>query len=176
MEQTALKERTTGSRVICGLILALAILFALMGLFFAANILGISEGGALEISWHSAIGCVLTLASAAVLWRFKDGLYTEYDYAIRDGRIYVSAVLNNRRRVPKLNLELGRVQVCGIYDGRSRGRLEKLYPDSGDGLIYICYEDKGEKRMALLALNDDMTAALRRGIQRGAWRDAEGKN
>lgn len=172
MEQTVSKERSIGSRALYGLVWALAILFALMGLFFAANVVGASESGALEISWYSAIGCVLTLASAFALWRFKDRLNLEYDYAIRDGCLFVTAVLNNRRRIPKLRLELGRIAACGR--GSAPGKGEALCLHTGTELTYIQYEEKGERRMALLELNDDMIAALRRGLRPGAWRNSEG--
>ena len=177
VEQTVSKERTIGSRALYGLAWVLTILFVLMGLFFAANVIGVSESDALGINWHSAIGCVLTLASAVALWRFKDKLNTEYDYVLSEGRLEVTRVLNNRRRSLCMRLELGKIQECGVYRVPKPGvKLERFHLDTLSGLIYICYEEKGERRMALLEPNEDMTAALRRGVQRNVWRDAEGKS
>lgn len=179
MEQTVSKERTIVARVLYGLAWALVILFVLMGLYFAANVLAAFDGGGLAIRWPSVIGCVLTLAAAVLIWWFKDGLYMEYDYLINENRLEVTQIMNNRRRKQCLTLELGRIQECGAFRVQKPGmKIEKLYLDPNAALSYICYEEKGERRMALLQLNEDMIASLKgsRALQRGVWRDAEGKS
>lgn len=169
MEQTVSRERTPGSRALYALAWMLVVLFALIALFFAGDIMGTSADGGIAIHWFSAIGCALTLASAAAIWRLKDGLRTEYDYAIHDGCLLVTAVLNNRRRVPKLRLELDRISACG--HGNASGRAAILYLNADAKLTYIRYEEKGERRAALLELSDDMISALCRGIRPGTWQN-----
>lgn len=144
---------------------------ALLAIVFAAGILGTNAEGALSISWVSIICLVLCLAAAILIWRVKDRLRTEYDYVISDGRLEVSAVLNNRRRVTKLSLELGRILACG-QGNAPQGSTDKFYLDPNAQPCYICYEEKGEKKIALLELNTDMIALLKnsRELQRGAWR------
>ena len=179
MEQTVSKEKTIVARMLYGFAWALVILFVLMGLYFAASVFAASEGGDLEIRWSSVIGCVLTLASALSIWRFKDGLHIEYDYVLSENRLEVTRIMNNRRRKQCLALDLGRIQECGVFRAQKPGvKLERLYLDPNADLSYICYEEKGERRMALLQLNEDMIASLKksRALQRGVWRDAEGKS
>jgi len=173
MEQIVSKERTAGSKMLYALLCALSVLFLVIALFFAANVLGTSAEGGIAISWHAAIGCILTLASAAAVWRCKDRLNMEYDYAVEDGIIYVTAVLNNRRRVQKLQVEIGKISACG--KGHINEKAASLYLNKDADLIYIQYEDKGEKHTVLLELNDEMISALRRGLRVGAWRNPEGK-
>ena len=175
LEQTVSGSGAGGKRLLYALAWAAILLFLLLALFFAASIFGNAEGGGLGIDWISAVICLLLIGCAGIVWRAKDRLNIEYDYVFRDGCIEVTAVLNNRRRKTALRLELGRILECGRYDGRLRGKARKLYLNDAGGLTYICYEDKGERRMALLELNDDMVAGLRMGIQRHVWRSEEGK-
>ncbi len=155
------------------LVLAWAVMaaLALAAILFTAGIFGTNADGALSVSWLSAVCMLICLAATILIWRLKDRLRTEYDYAITEGRLEVTAVLNNRRRVPKLRLELGRILACG-QGNAPQGKVEKLYLTPQAKLCYICYEEKGEKKTALLELNEDMTALLKnsRELQRGAWR------
>lgn len=147
-------------------------LLALLAIVFAAGILGSDENGALSVNWIGAVCMLLCIGGAFCLWRLKDRFRIEYDYILTEGRLEVTAILNNRRRIPKLKLELGRILACG--QGRPpQGRMERLYLDPSAKLTWISYEEKGDKRIALLELNGDMRALLKnsRDLQRGAWRD-----
>lgn len=160
-----------------GLMLALAwgliAVLALLSVVFASMILGTAEDGALSINWISMIALLACLGAAFVLWRLKDYLRVEYDYVIRDGSLEVAAVMNNRRRVPKLRMEINRIVSCGPGSAPANIRPEKLWLNEGAKLTHICYEDKDGRRAALLELNEEMISALKnsRSLQRGAWRD-----
>ena len=159
-----------------GFLLALAwtgiAALVLLAVVFAAGIFGTDAEGGFAVSWLSVICLVICLAAAVLILRLKDRLRLEYDYVIRDGQLEVTAVLNNRRRVPKLRLQLGRILACG-QGNPPAGQLEKLYLNPDAKLTYVCYEQQGENRCALLELNDDMAMLLKsnRELQRGAWRE-----
>lgn len=176
-EQTLSRRRSAGRRVLSALAWAALALLALPALFSGANILGQSADGAMRIDWLSLLMCALCLAGMALIWRLKDKLNVEYDYVLRDGRLEVTEVLNNRRRRARLRLELGKIQECGRGAAARPGwRMERYCLDAVE-ITYICYEKNGERRMALLALNEDMIAQLRGDgkLPRGVWRGEEGK-
>ena len=178
-EQTVSANPGGHARLLYALSWAALALLLLLAVIFAAGIFGQDADGSLKIGWLSALLCALLLAGAALVWRFKDKLRVEYDYLLRDGVLEVTQVLNNRRRRPALRLELSRIQACGPHRTTKPGvKVEKFYLDLDAALTSICYEEKGERRMALLQLNEDMIAQLRgdKSLQRGAWRDGEGKN
>ena len=171
-EQTVSAAPDKKSGVLLALAWAGMALFMLLALVFAAGIFGTDADGAISVNWPGVFGALLCFGTVFGLWRVKDRLRLEYDYAIVDGRLEVTAVLNNRRRAAKLRLELGRILACG-QGSAPQEKADKLYLNPHAKLCYICYEEKGEKKTALLELNEDMTALLKnsRELQRGAWRE-----
>lgn len=145
----------------------------LLSVAFASTILGTSADGGLSVNWISIIVLVLCLGIAFIVWRQKDRFRVEYDYAIRDGRLEVAAVLNNRRRVVKLNVEIDRIISCGPGSAPANLNAEKLWLNEGAELTHVCYESRDGRKAALLELNNEMANALKtsRELQRGAWRE-----
>jgi len=144
---------------------------------------GAVTGG--EINWTGVGGFVVFGAAAAVLFRVKDHLRTEYEYIYSDGRLDVSSVMNNRRRRYLTRIELHQVKQCGPAQGPAYERLasdagyvkHKWYADSKAALYYFYVEKKGAKHLMLLQLNNDMIELITKGgkMPRGVWHDAEGK-
>ena len=95
---------------------ALLALLALGMLIAASGILGMTDAGRMSVNWLSLILFALFAAAAALVFLKKDGLKLEYDYALEDGTLTVTAILNARRRKGKLTLPLSGVQSCGDAD------------------------------------------------------------
>lgn len=176
-EQTVSRSRSSASRALSALAWTAAALLVLLAIFSGANILGQDADGGLRIGWLALLLCALSLAGAISILRLKDNLNVEYDYALRDDRLEVTEILNNRRRKPRLRLELGKIRECGRGSAARPGRRTERYCLDAAEITYICYEENGERRMALLALNEDMIAHLRCSgkLPQGAWRGEEGK-
>ena len=172
-EQTLTAAEKRKGRVLLMLSWVLIAALALLSVAFASTIFATTGDGALSINWISAVALVLCLGIAFVIWRQKDRLRVEYDYAIRDGRLEVAAVLNNRRRVPKLSVEIKRIISCGPGSAPANLKAEKLWLNEAARLIHICYESKDGRKAALLELNEEMANALKtsRDLMRGAWRE-----
>ena len=177
MEQYYEQTVSSASKRKGSLMMALAwsaiIALALLAVVFASMILGTEADGGLSINWISIAALLACLGAAFALWRLKDKLRVEYDYVIRDGRLEVTAVMNNRRRVPKLRVEINRILSCGPGNTPVNMKAEKLWLNEDAKLIHICYEGRDGRRAAQLELNDEMIAALKtsRELMRGAWRD-----
>ena len=172
-EQTLTAAENRKGRVLLILSWILIAVLVLLAVAFASTILATSADGGLNINWISAVALVLCLGIAFVIWRQKDRLRVEYDYAIRDGRLDVTAVLNNRRRVPKLSVEIKRIISCGPGNAPANLKAEKLWLNESARLIHICYESRDGRKAALLELNEEMANALKtsRDLMRGAWRE-----
>ena len=177
-EQTVIRAQSGRNRALYALAWMAIIFMMLSAVIFGASILGTAENGSLSFSWLSAIICIAMLALSFIIFRAKDRLNLEYDYLLQDDSFSVTAVMNNRRRKTVLSLQLGRIQECGIHDGRQfSGTVDKFYLEADARLTYICFEDKGSRRTALVQLNEDMIAQLcgSRALQRGVWRDGKGR-
>lgn len=165
---------------LCWLGIALLVLAAL---FCAAGVFESAPEG-VEIHWLRLAGMIVCLALAAVLFRQKDRLRTEYDYFLRDDALEVFGVYNRRRRRALARIPLEKLSRIGPASGaaletlRREGKLRwHDWHVRSEGLYYICYAQDDARHAALLELNDEMAAALRhsRRLPTGAWRDANGK-
>ena len=163
------------------LLLALLVLGMLIS---AAGIPGATETGAFRLNWISLILFVLFTALAALVWFKKDGLRMEYDYALEDGTLEVTAILNARRRKVKLELPLSGVQSCGDVDSAEYRRISarpglqrhKLYFNETAPRCYFLYSADGAQHVAVLELNPEMRDAVRgdRRLPLGSWHEGEG--
>ena len=138
-----------------------------------------------SVHWFGIGGFGIFAAAAALIFRVKDCLRTEYEYIFSDGKLDVSCVMNNCRRRYLTRIELYQVKQCGPAKGPAYERLasdanykkHKWYADGKAGLYYFYVEKKGTKHLMLLQLNEDMIALISKGskLPMGVWHDAEGK-
>ena len=162
----------------------LLVILALGALIAAAGILGTTDAGAMRINWPSLILFVLFAALAVLLWFQKDTLKLEYDYALEDGTLAVSAILNARRRKVKLMLPLSGVQSCGDANSeeyrrtsaRPGIRKQKLYLNEAAPRCFFLYSADGAQQLAVLELNPELRGAVRcdRRLPAGSWHEGEG--
>ena len=90
-EQTVGSESTGARSALYIGAWVLLVLLALGALIAAAGIAGATETGAFRLNWTSLILFALFAALAALVWLKKDGLKLEYDYALEDGTLDVTA-------------------------------------------------------------------------------------
>ena len=162
----------------------LMIILALGMLVAAAGILGTTEAGSMRLNWPSLVLFLLLAALAVFIWFKKDALKLEYDYALEDGALRVSAIFNARRRQERLNLPLTAVQSCGdAASGEYRRvaarpglKMHRLYCNSAAPLCYFLYSADGKQHVALVELNPELRNAVRidRRLPLGAWHEGEG--
>lgn len=140
--------------------------------------------GAFRLNWTSLILFALFAALAALVWLKKDGLKLEYDYALEDGTLDVTAILNARRRKVKLTLPLSGVQSCGDVDSAEYRRISsrpglqrhKLYLNEAAPRCFFLYSTDGAQHLAVLELNPELRNAVRgdRRLPLGSWHEGEG--
>ena len=163
------------------LLLALLVLGMLIS---AAGIPGATQTGAFRLNWISLILFVMFTALAALVWFKKDGLRMEYDYALEDGTLEVTAILNARRRKVKLTLPLSGVQSCGDMDSAEYRRISsrpglqrhKLYLNEAAPRCFFLYSADGAQHLVVLELNPELRNAVRgdRRLPLGSWHEGEG--
>ena len=183
-EQTV-GARASGARnaLYVGAWIVLAVLVLGM-LISAAGILGTDAAGRMSVSWPSLILFALMAAAAAFIFLKKDGLRLEYDYALEDGALDVTAILNARRRKARLHLPLSSVQSCGDVDSAEYRRIsarpglrkQKLYLNEAAPRCYFLYSADGAQHVAVLELNPELRDAVRgdRRLPLGSWHEGEG--
>lgn len=185
LEQSVSGKRSAQGTALYGLCWTGCILLALAGVMFAANTLG-NDPAALEIKWLNVLMTVLCLVPAAVLFRWKDHLRTEYDYILRGDALEISAILNARRRRRLAVIPMEKIIQCGFASGshwekakRQPGiRICRWFIHGDANLAYLCYMEENIRRIALLELGDEMISSIRRSkrLPVGAWRNEEGKS
>lgn len=105
----------------------------------------------------------------------------EYDYSLRDGELEICGIMNRRRRKRLAIIDVQRVLQAGSIkrpdavpvSGGGGFKMHKWYVNTG--LYYIVYMEEHARHCALLELNDEMAAGIRRYLPAGAWRGEEEK-
>ena len=167
--------RSAALYALCWLMIAILLVIAL---FFAASILDAGESVS-AIRWMNVLGTAICLGIAALLFRAKDHLRTEYDYILNDDALEIHAILNRRRRKTLAVIALDRIGSCGPASAAAAPGMRECrwYLHRENQLYAIEYTAEGVRRRAVLELSDEFADQLRRcrKIQPGAWKNAEGK-
>lgn len=155
--------------------------FLIAALICAANVFG-RDPSAFAVSWWSIAGLAISLAASGALFMHKDHLRMEYDYIYRDGTLEISGVLNRRRRRRLVAIDLQRVTEAGpatgdAYAAMARSRKARMHRWYGTQCrYYLVYMEENVRHAALLELDEQLAALIRRRLPAGAWRGEEGKN
>lgn len=141
-------------------------LIALMGLmgvmqFFSAP----SEG----FDFMSLILLVAFGGTAFLLWRNKDELRAEYEYAFTNGDLDISKVLNNTRRKYLTSLPMKSVEACGPVTHQSFQRYLSMkdvkkhnwFLNREAKLYYFYFTKNGVKHLVVAELSDEMVQMVR---------------
>ena len=155
--------------------------FLIAALICAANVFG-RDPSAFVVNWWSVVGLAIGLVASGTLFMCKDHLRMEYDYIYRDGMLEICGVLNRRRRKRLATIDLQRVTEAGpatsdalaamVRSGKAR--LHRWY--GTQCRYYLIYMEENVRHAALLELDEQLAALIRRRLPAGAWRDEEGKN
>lgn len=155
--------------------------FLIVALICAANVFG-RDPSAFVVKWKSVVGLAVSLVASGALFMLKDHLRMEYDYIYRDGILEISGVLNRRRRKRLVTIDLQRVTEAGPATGDAlaamarsgKARLHRWY--GTQCRYYLIYMEENVRHAALLELDEQLAALIRRRLPAGAWRGEEGKN
>lgn len=180
LEQSVAAEGVRGAKWMYALCWLLLVPLSILAMFCAARMLSVLEerGPVASLGWMA--GVLMCLGLGMALMRCKDYLCREYDYLYRNDALEVWMILNHRRRrrVGYIDLRQVRSIETGISAQRTQkcGRCDRWYVHAGP-LCRVGYTWKNVPRVALLELNDEMLAGLRRSghLRRDVWRGAEGK-
>lgn len=182
VEQSVAGVKRAKDTALYALCWALAALFVLLAMFFAAGALG-EDPNKIEINWPELLLSALCLLGTLALLRAKDHLRREYDYILRGDRLEICLILNGRRRRELAKIDLERVTRMGAASGadfadalrQTRIRRQNWFVPSGAPLYYLCYTKQNERCMAVLQLNEELLGAMRLSgsLPRGAWREPQ---
>lgn len=184
LEQSVAGRQSPGRTALYALCWGLIVLLSLAAVAFAADVLGGAQDR-VDINWRSLLGFTLCAALAIAIFLRKDALHMEYDYILRDGTLEICGIFNRRRRKRLARIPLGQVGRMGRASGadyeaalRQPGLKRHNWNGGGGALHYLCYMEENVRHMAVLELNGEMIGQIRSSsrLQRGAWREAEGKD
>ena len=98
-------------------------------------------------------------------------LNAEYDYHIEGSQIRVVKILNRTRRRIALKNNFSAVSKIGLVDSddfntekESAKRKILAFCKESVRLVYLCFNDDGEKTLLVLQADDELLIALRRSI------------
>jgi len=185
IEQSVSGKRSIKKKILYVLCWCATALMLVLAMFLGAGVFG-DNPGVLEISWLNVVLLLCCLAAAFGFFRRKDCVYVEYDYILRGSTLEISSVLNGRRRRRLAEISLERIMQIGsadAADGKSALQNPQLkkhrwFIDADSRVRYIIYLEENTRHMALLELNDEMLAAIRKSgkLAWDAWRNEEGKS
>lgn len=141
---------------------ALLILAAFIGLSMLMGALSSIMEGQFDL-----VGLLFGLVSggaAFLLWRNKDELKTEYEYAFTNGELDVAKVLNNSRRKYLTALPLKNVEAVGAVSSPSFQRYVTMpnikkhnwFLNRDANLYYFYFTKTSVKHLMVVELSDEM--------------------
>lgn len=175
IEQSVAAEKRPCKKFLKAIIWLSICYLVLISIIFGAN--AIKMGGEFSLNWSCVMLAALCLAMAFVLFRCKDRLDLEYDYVCTGKTLEICAIYGGRRRRKLLCIETDRILFAGIPDAalleRPDLKIHKWCVKSGR--YGLCYMEKSIRHFALVDLNDDFAAFLRRHLPAGVWQDDKGR-
>ena len=157
-------------------------LIVIVGLFALMKLMSIIE--TISTGQFSLMMLIVTLLAgglAFLLWRNKDELRTEYEYALTNGELDVAKVMNNSKRKYLTNLQLSEVEACGEVASPSFQRYVTMkdvkkhnwFLNRDSKLYYFYFTKKGTKHLIVLELSDEMAQLVKsRGyLGFGIWQN-----
>lgn len=183
IEQSVSGKRSMGKTVLYALCWCATALMLVLAMFFGTAVFG-DNPDVLEINWLNVVLLLLCLLAAFGFFRRKDYVYMEYDYILRGETLEISGILNARRRRRLAEIPLERIRQIGSLegaDGKSviqnpQYKKHRWLADPDARIHYLVYMEKNTRHLALLELNDEMLAAIRKSgkLSWEAWRCGEG--
>lgn len=169
VEQSVTGRQRAGDAALYRICWAVLALLVLLAMFFAAGALE-ENSDALKINWPKLICAAACLLGALAAFRGKDYLRREYDYMLHGQVLEICLILNGRRRRRLAEIEIERIERMGAASGadfehilRRKGlKRQNWFADADAPLYYLCYTKQSERCVAVLQLNEEMLAALRR--------------
>lgn len=146
------------------------IMFNLLSVAISAQ--GLSGG----IIWEGLL-TLLMLASAVLLYLYKDRIRTEYEYTFTNGIMDFAKVFNNRKRKALGTMNVRNVEACGMVSSGSFHRYLSMpgikrinwFLNRDAELFYFYYQKDGTKSLLIIEPSPAMRDMILRNVGQGKY-------
>jgi uncharacterized membrane protein len=166
--QTALYVAATVAMVASGL----------YGFFMVQVVLSIvMSGGFSPAMLPQILVVLLMLASAVLLFLYRDRIRTEYEYTFTNGTLDFAHVYNNRKRRALGTMNVRNVEALGYVQSGSFHRYENMpgvkhlrwFVNRDAKLFYLYFVKDGRKSLLVMEPSDEMAELIRRYAGQGKF-------
>lgn len=154
--------------VVCGLY-ALLMVNVMLSLISAQ---GFSTGMLFEI-----VILLFAVASAVLLFLFRDRIKTEYEYTFTNGTMDFARVFNNRKRKSLGTMNIRNVEACGMVDSGSFRRFLSMpgvvrlnwFLNREAQLFYFYFVKDSKKSLMVIEPSDEMLSLIKKSVGQGKF-------
>ena len=175
---------TRRNRTLENLLMAIANVFMVVSGIFAMFMLqsvlmvistqGFSSGLILTV-----LITLLFIASAALLFLFKDRIRTEYEYTFTNGTMDFAQVFNNRKRKPLGTMNIRNVEACGMVDSGSFHRFLSTpgvvrlnwFLNRDANLFYFFFVKDSKKSLMIIEPSEEMLSLIKKYVGQGKFQN-----
>lgn len=154
------------------------IISGLIGLFMLQTVLMMfsTQGFSMGLL-ITALITLLLIASAVLLFLFKDRIRTEYEYTFTNGTMDFAQVFNNRKRKPLGTMNIRNVEACGMVSSGSFHRylntpgIVRLnwFLNRGADLFFFYFVKNGKKSLMVIEPSEEMLSLIRKNVGQGKF-------
>ena len=161
-EESVAGERGSREQMMYALCWAGVVVLALIALVSAVNVILFTQES-IRINWINVVILLVAGGLAVLLYRQKDKVYCEYDYALWNSEIEVAAVYNRKRRKKLGTVPLNKVTAWGpanVMAGRMHDVKPRNWAAHADRAWCLLYADESGKHAVLMELSEEMRAEM----------------
>ena len=176
-EEVVTRRKRTAENLVYALAVVLMVISGLYAVFMFNVMLSFIASQGFNAGMIPDIAVLLfMIASAVLLFLYKDRIRTEYEYTFTNGIMDFAKVYNNRKRKPLGTMNIRNV-ACGAVDSGSFRRylsvpgLTRLnwFLNRDAKLFYFYFAKDGKKTLMVLEPSEEMAALIRRNVGQGKY-------
>ena len=177
-EEVVTKKNKTMENVMMAFANISMVLTGIMAMFMLQTVMmmistqGFSTGMILSI-----LVTLLLIASAVLLFLFKDRIRTEYEYTFTNGTMDFAQVFNNKKRKALGTMNIRNVEACGLVSSGSFHRylstpnVNRLnwFLNRDAELFYFYFVKDSKKTLMVTEPSEEMVSLIRKNVGQGKF-------
>lgn len=167
LEEVVIKKGKTGNEILFVLANIVMVVSALLGFMFLSMLFT-------SFNVVALIYTVVLIATAVLLYLFKDRLRAEYEYTFTNGDMDFAMVFNNQKRKSLGTMRVKNVEAFGEVESPEFQRYvtmpgiktSRWFLNRGAKLYFFYFQKESNKRLIVIEPSEEMVDMIRKYLPR----------